>query len=136
MHVLEGADLILHVGDFTAASVLDELEAFAPVTAVHGNMDEGALRAELPERLVLEAEGLRIGLVHDAGASLGRHARLVGSFVGCDVIAYGHTHVPEVARVDDVWILNPGSPTERRRAPEHTMIVLERGRPRVVSLES
>jgi uncharacterized protein len=118
----------------TAASVLEELEKLAPVAAVHGNMDEPALRGALPGRLVVEAGGLRIGLVHDARGAAGRHSRLVEAFPGCDAIAYGHTHIPEVARVGETWILNPGSPTERRRAPEHTMIVLEGGEPQLVSL--
>jgi uncharacterized protein len=118
----------------TAASVLEELEALAPVAAVHGNMDEPALREALPGRLVVDAGGLRIGLVHDAGGATARHSRLLEAFPGCDAIAYGHTHVPELARVGQTWILNPGSPTERRRAPEHTMIVLGGAEPELVSL--
>ena len=114
--------------------MLEELEELAPVAAVHGNMDEPALREALPGRLVVEAGGLRIGLVHDARSAAGRHARLADAFPGCDAIAYGHTHVPELARVGETWILNPGSPTERRQAPEHTMIVLEGGEPQLVSL--
>jgi putative phosphoesterase len=134
VRLLQRAELILHTGDVTAGSVLEELEELAPVAAVHGNMDEPALRETLPGRLVVEAEGLRIGLVHDARGAAGRHSRLVEAFPDCDAIAYGHTHIPELARVGETWILNPGSPTERRRAPEHTMIVLERGEPRLVSL--
>jgi uncharacterized protein len=114
---------------------LEELQAFAPVAAVHGNMDVPEVRAALPERLLVEAEGLRIGLVHDAGLAPGRRERLLAAFPGCDAIAYGHTHVPEVSRAGSVWILNPGSPTERRRASEHTMIVLEDGEPQLVSLD-
>jgi uncharacterized protein len=134
LRLLERAELILHTGDVTAATVLEELEELSPVAAVHGNMDEPALRETLPGRLVVEADGLRIGLVHDARGVAGRHARLAAAFPGCDAIAYGHTHIPEVARVGETWILNPGSPTERRRAPEHTMIVLEDGEPQLVSL--
>jgi uncharacterized protein len=114
--------------------VLETLQAFAPVKAVHGNVDEPALRDELPERLLVEAEGVRIGLVHDPGPRPGRHPRLRGWFRGCDMVAYGHTHAPEVERSDDVWIVNPGSPTERRRAPAHTMVVVERGMPILVEL--
>ena len=77
---------------------------------------------------------MRIGLVHDAGGSATRHARLLEAFRGCDVIAYGHTHLPEISRLEDKWIVNPGSPTERRGAPEHTLIVLESGEPTLVSL--
>jgi putative phosphoesterase len=134
VRLLERADLIVHTGDVTAASVLAELESFAPVAAVHGNMDEPDLRASLPGRRVVEAEGLRIGLVHDARGAAGRHERLLQAFPDCDVIAYGHTHLPEVKKVGESWILNPGSPTERRRAPEHTMIVLEGGEPTLVTI--
>jgi uncharacterized protein len=108
-----------------AASVLRELEVFAPVEAVVGNMDEAALRAELPERRVVDVEGVRIGLVHIPGARAGREQRLVSWFPGCGAVVYGHTHVPELERYRGVWILNPGSPTERRRAPRRSLIVLE-----------
>jgi uncharacterized protein len=135
MAVLERADLILHVGDFTAASVLDELRAVAPVEAVHGNMDEPALRKLLPERLVVDAEGVRFGLVHDGGSAAGRHERLAALFPGCHVVAYGHSHVPEVTRAGETWIVNPGSPTERRRAPFHSLAVVADGEPQLVRLD-
>lgn len=123
---LRAADLILHAGDFTAAAALGELEALGPpVRAVHGNMDDAVLREELPGTLVLEVGGLRIGMTHDAGPRVGREERLVRRFPGCAAIVYGHTHEPQVALVGEVWILNPGSPTERRRAPCHTMLVLD-----------
>ena len=134
MDALRAADLILHVGDFTAAPVLEELRAFAPVAAVHGNVDERVLRDALPERAVIEAEGVQIGLVHDPGPRAGRHARLRGWFPDCDMVAYGHTHAPEVEWSDGVWIVNPGSPTERRRAPSHTMVVVTGGTPTLVAL--
>lgn len=134
VRLLEGADLILHTGDVTAASVLTQIESFAPVAAVHGNMDEPELRMSLPGQRVVQAEGIRIGLVHDARGAAGRHQRLLEAFPGCDVIAYGHTHLPELERVGETWILNPGSPTERRRAPQHTMIVLEGGEPTLVAI--
>jgi uncharacterized protein len=121
---LDRADVILHAGDLVAASVLRELESFAPVEAVFGNMDEPALQTELPERRVVEVEDLRIGLVHIPGARAGREERLVSWFPGCDAVVYGHTHLPQLERHRGVWILNPGSPTERRRAPQHSMLVL------------
>jgi uncharacterized protein len=98
-------------------------------------MDEPGLRAELPERAVVEVEGLRVGLVHDAGPAGGRHERLLAAFPECDAIAYGHTHMPEVSQADGVWVLNPGSPTERRRAPGRSLIVLEGGVPQLVALD-
>jgi uncharacterized protein len=110
-----------------AERVLQDLQAIAPVEAVHGNMDEQALKVALPEERVVEVEGLRIGMVHIAGPQAGRNERLVTRFPGCDAVVYGHTHVPEVTRYGAVWILNPGSPTERRRAPTRAMILLEAG---------
>jgi uncharacterized protein len=122
---LERADLVLHAGDLVAASVLDELRGFAPVEAVLGNMDEPALAARLPEQRVVEVAGARIGMVHVPGPAVGREARLLRRFPGCQAVVYGHTHVPKVERVQGVWVLNPGSPTERRRAPTRGLLVLE-----------
>jgi uncharacterized protein len=121
---LDAADLIVHAGDFVAMSVLEELQGLGPVAAVHGNMDEAALREALPAELVVEADGLRIGIVHDAGPRQGRSARLAARFPACGAVVYGHSHLPETVLHDEVWILNPGSPTERRRAPIHTMLRL------------
>jgi putative phosphoesterase len=123
---LRGADLILHAGDFSAVAVLEELQALGPpVHAVHGNADEPALRELLPKELVVEVGGARIGLVHVPGPAAGREERLVRRFPGCDAVLYGHTHVPQVDRHEGAWILNPGSPTERRRGPFHSMLLLE-----------
>ena len=105
--------------------MLSELRALGPVAGVYGNMDEPALRESLPKERVVEVEGARVGLVHIPGPAAGREARLVARFPGCAAVVYGHTHVPQVEFVGGVWILNPGSPTERRRAPVHTMLVLE-----------
>lgn len=122
---LRAADLILHAGDVVAAAVLAELEALGPpVQAVHGNMDDATLKDLLPATLVAEAGGVWIGMTHDAGPPTGREERLVRRFPRCAAVVYGHTHLPQVARVGEVWILNPGSPTERRRAPTHTMLEL------------
>jgi putative phosphoesterase len=116
--------------------VLADLERFGPVVSVHGNMDDAGLRASLPERTTAELEGLRIGLVHDGGPAVGRHQRLIGLFPGCDVVAYGHSHMPEVSQAAGVWIVNPGSPTERRRAPQHTMVVIRDGEPELVAVRA
>jgi uncharacterized protein len=135
---LAASDLILHAGDVVSASVLEELRALAPVEAVHGNMDEPALKAALPETRVVELAGARIGMVHEPGPAAGRAARLRARFPDCDAVIYGHTHLPEVTRQGSTWILNPGSPTERRRAPSRTMIVIDAGggrlEPRLVEL--
>jgi uncharacterized protein len=123
---LRAADLILHAGDVVAASVFEELSALGPpVAAVHGNMDDPVLRERLPATRVVEASGLRIGMIHDAGPRAGRDERLVRRFPGCAAVVYGHSHLPEVEQMGETLILNPGSPTERRRAPWHSMLVLE-----------
>ena len=119
--------------------MLEELRALGPpVRAVRGNVDEPALRALLPRDLVVEAEGARIGMTHVPGPAAGREERLARRFPGCGGVLYGHTHLPQVERVGGVWILNPGSPTERRRAPAHTMLLLDVAageiRPRLVAV--
>jgi uncharacterized protein len=118
------ADLLLHGGDFSTMDVLRELEAIGPpLLGVHGNVDSAELRRLLPAERVVEAEGARIGMVHDAGPRRGRLERLRARFgERADVVVFGHSHMPlhEQAK-DGFQILNPGSPTERRRAPRHTM---------------
>lgn len=104
---------------------MDDLREIGPVEAVHGNMDDAELKAVLDKERIVEAGGVRIGLVHDAGPAAGREARLVARFPACDAVLYGHTHIPQVTEHEAVLILNPGSPTERRRAPAHTMLELE-----------
>ena len=116
--------------------MLADLEGFGPVTAVQGNMDDVELRRALPVRTTVELEGLRIGLVHDGGPAHGRQERLRELFAGCDLIAYGHSHMPEVSRVAGTWVVNPGSPTERRRAPSHTVVTIRDGEPHLVVLRA
>ena len=125
MQELRCADLILHAGDLSTVAFLDELRGLGPpVLAVHGNADEPALAKLLPAQLIAEAGPLRIAVTHDAGPRAGREARLAARFPGCDAVVYGHSHVPELARHGSVWILNPGSPTDRRRSPDFTMLVV------------
>ena len=120
---LRAADLILHAGDLVAVSVLEELEALGPpVRAVHGNVDEPALVARLPETRVVACDGVRIGMVHDAGPAGGRLERLRLRFPDCAAVVFGHSHIPlHETAPDGFQIFNPGSPTDRRRQPVHTM---------------
>jgi uncharacterized protein len=123
--LLRGADLVLHAGDFVSVEFLDELRALGPpVAGVCGNMDEPALKMSLPKERVVDVGEARIGMVHDAGPRVGREARLAARFEACTAVVYGHTHVPQVAQLEGLWVLNPGSPTDRRRQPAHTMLVL------------
>jgi putative phosphoesterase len=115
-----------------SAAFLEELRAIGPsVEAVHGNMDEPALKETLPRERVVEVGETRIGMVHIPGPAAGREARLAARFPDCDAVVYGHTHVPQVERFQHLWILNPGSPTERRTAHAHSMLVLEVRRRRI-----
>ena len=119
---LRDADLILHAGDFTEPTVLEELRALGPeLVAVHGNVDTAELRRSLPRERVVEAAGARIGLIHDAGPARGRLERMRARFPEADAVVFGHSHMPLHERRDDFQIFNPGSPTQRRRAPQHTM---------------
>jgi putative phosphoesterase len=136
---LRAADLVVHAGDVTGLEFWKQLQRLGPpVVGVRGNVDEPALAALLPETRVVEAEGGRLGVVHVGGPRLGRDERLRRRFPGCGAIVYGHSHLPQREFVDGVWILNPGSPTERRRAPSRTMLdlVVEHGRivPELVDL--
>jgi putative phosphoesterase len=119
---LAAADLILHGGDFTALEVLYELEALGPpVAAVHGNVDAPELRGRLPEARVIEAAGARIALVHDAGPARRRLERMRLRFPDADAVVFGHSHIPLHEERDGFQLFNPGSPTDRRRQPRHTM---------------
>ncbi len=119
----EGVDAILHAGDVTAPELLHELEGFAPVHAVLGNND---VELRLPERIEVDLGGVRVAAVHDSGASSGRTARLRRWFPDADVVVFGHSHLPwhEVDPGGQHHI-NPGSPTERRMAPTHTVGLLD-----------
>jgi len=119
---LLGADLIVHAGDLTSLSVLRELQSYGEVVAVRGNVDDADLRAALPAVAVVGVVGARIGVLHDAGPAAGRLSRLRARFADVGAVVFGHSHQPFQERSPDGFqIFNPGSPTERRRAPAHTM---------------
>jgi putative phosphoesterase len=129
--LIGAAEAVLHVGDFWALAALEELEALNPrLHAVHGNVDEPALRARLPETLAVGlANGRSLALIHDAGPAKGRLARLRKRFPEADAVVFGHSHLPlhEVGAGahQGFEIFNPGSPTERRRAPRPSLGLLE-----------
>jgi uncharacterized protein len=120
---LRSADLILHAGDLMTADVLADLRALgAPVEAVHGNVDDEQVRRLLPSARLVDAGGARIAITHDAGPAVGRLERLRLRFADADAVVFGHSHVPLQERDDSGFqIFNPGSPTDRRRQPVHTM---------------
>lgn len=130
LELLAGAELIVHAGDFSGASVLDRFGSFGPpLVAVHGNVEEPTVRERLPERARFRLGEHEIGVIHDAGPRKGRLARMRRAFPEASAVVFGHSHIPLLEIADDGFrIFNPGSPTERRRAPTHTMGLLELAR--------
>lgn len=133
---VEAADVVVHAGDWVDVPLLDELEERSRrLVAVYGNNDHGELRERLPEVARVEIEGLRVGVVHETGASAGREKRCARDYPDLDVLVFGHSHIPwnTVATKDDgteLRLLNPGSPTDRRRQPHCTYMtaVVDAGR--------
>jgi uncharacterized protein len=117
---LDRADLILHAGDLMDPALLDELAAHAPVEAVRGNLDLPGL----PETLELEFGGVRVAMIHDCGPRRGRRARARRRFPDARVVVFGHSHIPLLEDEAGLMLLNPGSPTDRRRQPLHTFALL------------
>src|SRR5215203_4809966 len=122
---IRAAEALIHAGDFSAASVLAELRELCPVVlAVHGNVDDAELRRELPESIEVEVGGRTVAVVHDSGPRQGRLARMRARFPGADAVVFGHSHLPLHEEEGGFQIFNPGSPTERRRAPQASMGLL------------
>jgi uncharacterized protein len=133
VQILCEAEATLHAGDFFAVETLREINAICPgpIHAVYGNVDEAELRGHLPETLELDLDGARVAMIHNAGPSKGRMGRMRRRFPGADAVVFGHSHLPLQEEEDGFQIFNPGSPTERRRAPRHSIGLLrvEAGRP-------
>lgn len=119
---LERADRILHAGDLMDPALLDVLGAYAPVFAVRGNLDPP--EAGLPETLEFDFGGIRIAMIHDSGRKQGRRNRMRRRFPEARVVVFGHSHIPWMEDQDGLLLLNPGSPTDKRRQPDHTFALL------------
>lgn len=125
LEALADAEALIHVGDVQARSVLDELQELCPrIHAVHGNVDEPALQRELPEELEIRLGRWTLAAIHDAGPARGRLERLRRRFPRADAVVFGHSHLPLHESEGGFQIFNPGSPTERRRAPQPSMGLL------------
>jgi putative phosphoesterase len=123
--LLAGADMVLHAGDVVDDSLLATLRSIAPTFAVLGNNDI-ALNGALPKTRQVDLGGLRVAMIHDSGARQGRASRLHRQFPDADVVIFGHSHVPvDDFGVEGQLLFNPGSPTERRSSPHHTLGILE-----------
>jgi putative phosphoesterase len=121
------ADVVIHAGDWVDTATLDLLEARAKrLVGVYGNNDGADLRARLPEVARVELAGLRFGVVHETGPAQGRERRCAERFPGLDVLVFGHSHIPwDTTAASGLRLLNPGSPTDRRRQPYRTYMTAE-----------
>lgn len=122
MAELPHADVVVHAGDWVDTATLDLLEERARrLVGVYGNNDGPALRARLPEVGRVDLDGLRLGVVHETGAAQGRERRCAERYPDLDVLVFGHSHIPwDTTTGTGLRLLNPGSPTDRRRQPHHT----------------
>ena len=116
----------MHAGDWVDAALLDQFEARSRrLIGVYGNNDHGTLRERLPEVARAEIEGVRIAVVHETGDKTGREARCAARFPDTDVLVFGHSHIPwDTVTPRGLRLLNPGSPTDRRRQPDCTYLTL------------
>jgi putative phosphoesterase len=133
------ADVVIHAGDWVHEALLDTMlsAGAARLIGVYGNNDGPALRARLPEVARAELGGLRFAIVHETGAAKGREARCAARFPDTDVLVFGHSHIPwDTTAPGGLRLLNPGSPTDRRRQPlcTHMVVTIDGGRLHDVAL--
>jgi uncharacterized protein len=122
--LVDTVDVVVHAGDWVDPSLVDEVEARAGrLVGVHGNNDGAEIRSRLPEVARVELDGLRLGVVHETGQATGRERRCDAAHPGVDVLVFGHSHIPwDTVTPRGMRLLNPGSPTDRRRQPHHTYL--------------
>lgn len=131
------ADVVVHAGDWVDTATLDLLQGLARrLIGVYGNNDGPELRARLPEVAYAELAGVRFAVVHETGPAQGRERRCAARFPGLDVLVFGHSHIPWDSMADDrLRLLNPGSPTDRRRQPYCTYMTAELAQGRLGGVE-
>ena len=124
---IEAADVVVHAGDWVSIDLLDELESRAArLIGVWGNNDGGELRARLPEVARETIDGVRLAVVHETGTTAGREARCDAEYPDTDLLVFGHSHIPwDSVTPNGLRLLNPGSPTDRRRQPHCTLMTAE-----------
>ncbi|NJC71747.1 metallophosphoesterase [Planosporangium thailandense] len=126
-HAIEAADVVVHAGDWVDVALLDRMEARAArLIGVYGNNDGPPLRARLPEVARAELAGLRLAVIHETGPAAGRERRCAARFPDVDLLVFGHSHIPwDSVAPGGLRLLNPGSPTDRRRQPVATYLTAE-----------
>lgn len=122
-HAIDEAELVIHAGDWNGLELYQEVIERADLLGVHGNNDGPDLRAVLPEVATRTIEGVRVAVVHDSGDAVGRELRADARFPDVDLLVFGHSHIPwDSTTPGGMRLLNPGSPTDRRRQPHATML--------------
>ncbi|BBX33702.1 phosphodiesterase [Mycolicibacterium mageritense DSM 44476 = CIP 104973] len=121
---VDRADVVIHAGDWVEPALLDALSGRARrLIGCWGNNDGAELRRRLPEQAHVTLEGLRFTVVHETGAATGREARMARDYPDTDVLVFGHSHIPwDTTAKTGLRLLNPGSPTDRRRQPHCTFM--------------
>ena len=134
---IDRSDVVIHAGDWVDESLLDAIETRATrLIAVWGNNDGPALRERLPEIARADLDGLRVAVVHETGARTGRETRVDRAFPDTDVVVFGHSHIPwDTVTPTGVRLLNPGSPTDRRRQPTATYLTARVRRGKLTDVE-
>ncbi|MFG2550946.1 metallophosphoesterase family protein [Streptomyces sp. NPDC048581] len=134
---LPRADVVFHAGDWVDVATLDLLESrCARLVGVYGNNDGPELRARLPEVAYVDLGGLRFGVVHETGPAQGREARCAARYPDLDVLVFGHSHIPwDTTAPSGLRLLNPGSPTDRRRQPHCTYMTATVGEGGLMGVE-
>ncbi|MEU4426896.1 metallophosphoesterase [Actinoplanes sp. NPDC024001] len=124
---IDDADVVIHAGDWVDVPMLDALAGrSARLIACYGNNDGPELRKRLPEIAYAELDGLRLAVVHETGPATGREERCAARFPDVDVLVFGHSHIPwDSTASTGLRLLNPGSPTDRRRQPYATFLTAE-----------
>lgn len=139
LRAADAVDLIVHAGDWVAESVLDELATHGEVLGVWGNNDGADLRARLPEIARRRIDGLEVAMIHETGDAKSRERRMDLTFADADLLIFGHSHIPwDSTTPGGLRLLNPGSPTDRRRQPSHTYLTatIDAGELRDVTLHA
>jgi putative phosphoesterase len=122
LDIIEKSDMLIHAGDILTGDFLDYLSKMLPLFAVLGNNDIGL---DLPEKLEIEVDGVKLAIIHDSGDSKGRAGRMKRLFPQADAVIFGHSHIPMNSLEEGILLFNPGSATDRRRQPKHTMGTLD-----------
>ncbi|PCE14454.1 phosphodiesterase [Microbacterium sp. SZ1] len=126
LHAIDRADIVAHAGDWVDLQTLDLIESRSRVFhGVYGNNDGPDLRARLPEVARFQVEGLRVAMIHETGPAARREQRMDEAFADTDLLIFGHSHIPwDSVAPSGMRLLNPGSPTDRRRQPVCTMMTV------------